>query len=61
MYYIYISIYIIICVIIFMIIFTRDELFNFLFEKKHNNITNYNDPEFTGGIEYIFNPFRYFQ
>jgi len=36
------------------------ETFNFLFEKIKNNITDYNDPKYTGGIEYIFNPFRHF-
>lgn len=56
---IYISIYIIICVIIFMIVFMSGDTFNFLFEKKINNITDYNDPNYTGGVEYIFNPFQH--
>ena len=58
--YIYVSIYFVICIIIFIIIFMSDELFKFLFEKIHNDITDYNDPGFTNGIEYIFNPFRHF-
>lgn len=57
--YFYVSLYAIICVIIFIIIFMKDESFNFFFEKIHNNITDYNDPNYTGGIEYIFNPFRH--
>ena len=59
--YIYVSIYIIMCVIIFIITFMPDKIFNFLFEKQFNNITDYNDPNFTGGIEYIFNPSRHFK
>ena len=57
---IFVSIYVIICVIIFMIIFMSTETFNLLFEKKYNNQTDYNDPNYTGGIEYIFNPFNAF-
>jgi hypothetical protein len=30
-------------------------------EKKINNITDYNDPEFTGGMSYEFNPYRHFK
>jgi len=37
-----------------------NETFNFFFEKIYNNITDYNDPNYTGGIEYIFNPFKVF-
>ena len=40
-------------VILFILIF---EAVGFLFERKYNNITDYNDPKYTGGIEYIFNP-----
>lgn len=58
--YIYASMYIIICVILFIVIFMSNETFNFLFEKKNNNITDYNHPEYTGGMTYEFNPFRYF-
>lgn len=54
-----VTIYLIICVMLFIIIFMSEETFNFLFEKIHNNITNYNDPNYTGGIEYIFNPLRH--
>jgi len=54
--YIYASIYVVICVILFIIIFMRDETFNFLFEKKYNNITDYTHPEYTGGITYECNP-----
>lgn len=57
----YISIYIILCSILFIIIFRPNETFNILFEKIENYITDYNDPRFTGGIEYIFNPFRHFE
>ena len=41
--YIYALLYVIICVILFFIIFMKYETFNFLFEKKYNNITDYND------------------
>ena len=54
--YIYASIYVVICVILFIIIFMRDETFNFLFEKKYNNITDYTHSEYTGGITYECNP-----
>ena len=56
--YIYVSIYIIICVVLFIVIFMSNETFNFLFEKKYNNITDYNNPEFTGGVSYEFNPYQ---
>ena len=56
----YILLYVIICIIIFFLIFMRKETFDFFFEKKFNNITDYNDPNYTGGIEYKFNPFRLF-
>ena len=59
--YIYVLIYILICVIIFMIMFMSNETFNLLFETKYNNIIDCNDPNYTGGIEYIFNPFRHFK
>jgi len=58
--YIYASIYVVICVILFFVIFMSKEIFNFLFEKKFNNITDYNHPEFTGGMTYEFNPYRHF-
>lgn len=58
--YIYASIYIVICFILFIIIFMSNKTFNFLFEKKYNNITDYNNPEYTGGIIYEFNPYRHF-
>ncbi len=56
---IYMSIYIVVSVLIFMLLFMCDKIFNFLFEKVFNNITDYNDPNYTGGIEYIFNPYRH--
>ena len=59
--YIYVLIYILICVIIFMIMFMSNETFNLLFETKYNNIIDCNDPNYTGGIEYIFKPFRHFK
>jgi hypothetical protein len=40
--------------------FMGNELFDFLFEKVPNNITDYNHPEYTGGIRYEFNPYRHF-
>lgn len=57
--YIYVLIYVVICVIIFLVIFMRNETFSFLFEKKYNNITDYNHPDYTGGITYEFNPYRH--
>lgn len=56
--HIYYIIYWIICVVMFGLIFKIDEIFNFCFEKKYNNITDYNDPNFTGGFEYIFKLFH---
>ena len=58
--YIYASIYVVICVILFIVVFMSNETFNFLFEKKYNNITDYNHPEYTGGMTYEFNPYRHF-
>ena len=54
--YIYASIYLVICVILFFVIFMSNETFHFLFEKKYNNITDSNHPEYTGGFTYEFNP-----
>lgn len=51
-------IYLIICIILYCLMFLKNELFDFFFEKKYNNIIDYNDPKYTGGIEFIFNPFR---
>jgi len=59
--YIYAVLYVVICVILFFVIFMSNETLNFLFEKKINNITDYNNPEFTGGMSYEFNPYRYFK
>ena len=58
--YLYVSIYVIICIVLFMVIFMSSETFNFLFEKKYNDITDYNEPSYTGGEEYVFNPFGIF-
>lgn len=57
--YIYASLYVVICVILFIVIFMSDT-FNFLFEKKYNNIPDYTHPEYTGGMTYDFNPYRHF-
>jgi hypothetical protein len=57
--YFYVSLYVVICVIIFIILFISNETFNFFFEKIYNNIRDYNHEHYTGGIEYIFNPFRH--
>jgi hypothetical protein len=46
--------------ILFFIIFMKYKTFNFLFEKKYNNINDYNDINYTGGITFEFNPFRHF-
>ena len=58
--FMYVLIYVVICVIIFMFMFMRNEIFAFLFETTYNNIIDFNDPNYTGGIAYIFNPFRHF-
>lgn len=58
--YFYISCYVLLCIILFLLIFMYEESFYFLFEKTWNNITDYNDPNYTGGVSYIFNPFRHF-
>jgi hypothetical protein len=57
---IYASIYVVICVILFIFIVMSNETFNFLFETKYNNLTDYNHPEYTGGMTYEFNPYRHF-
>ena len=59
--YIYASVYVVICVILFFVIFMSEETFIFLFEKKFNNITDCNHPEFAGGMTYEFNPYRHFK
>lgn len=43
------------------LILKKKNIYDLFFEKTYNNITDYNHPEFTGGIEYIFNPFRHFR
>lgn len=58
--YIYATIYWAICFVIFFIIFMKDTLFDLLFEKKLNNITDYNDPNYTGGFTYVFRYFPFF-
>lgn len=50
--------YVTLCVFGFLFFFLRDDTFAFLFEKKYDGITDYNDPEFTGGVHYEFNPFH---
>ncbi len=57
---IYASLYVIVCVVFFFVIFVSKDAFSFLFETKINNITDYNHPEFTGGMTYEFNPLRHF-
>jgi len=59
--YIYAIIYLVVCFTIFIFIFLPDKAIAFFFEKKFNNITDVNDLNFTGGIEYIFNPFHHFK
>ena len=56
--YIYVSIYLVMCSIIFVSIFMPQEAFNVLFEKKINDIIDYNHPDYTGGFTYEFNPFK---
>ena len=58
--YINYLLYIVICFILFIVMSMSNEPFNFLFEKKYNKITDYNHPEYTGGITYEFNPYRHF-
>lgn len=33
----------------------------FYLKKKYNNITDYNHPEYTGGMTYEFNLYRHFK
>lgn len=54
--FIHVSIYAVLCIVLFIITFMGNEIFYFLFEKKMNNITDYNHSEFTGGMTYEFNP-----
>ena len=56
--YVYALLYVVMCVIMFVVIFFSNEAFEFLFEKTINDITitDYNDPEYTGGVTYNFNP-----
>ena len=42
-----------------MFLFMKDKVFNCLFEIKKNNITDYNDENFTGGIEIVFRHIKY--
>ena len=58
--YIYAGICIVISIILFLLIIMRDKLFDFLFEKRRNNKTNYTNLEYTTNVEHIFNPKRYF-
>ena len=37
-----------------------NEIFDFCFQMKKNNISDYNDLHYTGGYEYTFNPFHKF-
>ena len=48
-----------IVIIILLLILMRDKLFDIVFDKKFNNITDYNHPDFTGGIAFEFNPLRH--
>jgi hypothetical protein len=59
--YTYVFMYVIMCANGFVLFFMKDETFYFFFQKKFNGITDYNNPNYTGGIEYIFNPFHLFQ
>ncbi len=58
--FIYVCIYLVICVMLFLIIFMEDKTFEFFVEKQTNGITDYNDPKYTGGFHYVFNPLRNF-
>lgn len=58
--YLYATIYLIVCIVLFIIIFAGDT-FDFLFEMVPHNVTDYTDPNYKGGIEYIFNPLRHFK
>ena len=50
-------IFIVGCVLMFFLIFIKHEMF---WEIVPNNITDYNDPNFTGGFTYEFRLLKYF-
>ena len=62
--YILMLVYWIFCFINFMIIFRKNRLIYILdttfFTAVPNDITDINDPNYTGGINYIFTPFKLF-
>lgn len=57
--YFYGSVYVLICATIFILMFMRNEMFNFFFKKIYNKITDYNDPNYTGGLTFDFNPIHF--
>ena len=59
--YLYVTIYLVVCIVLFIFFFMFREAFDFLFEMVPHNVTDYNDPNYKGGIEYIFNPLRHFK
>ena len=65
--YMLMLVYWIVSFIIFLMIFRKEQLstimytiFFALFTAVPNNITDINDPNYTGGVNYIFTPFKLF-
>jgi len=65
--YMLMLVYWIVSLIIFLMIFRKEQLstimytiFFALFTVVPNDITDINDPNYTGGVNYIFTPFKLF-
>ena len=65
--YMLMLVYWIVSLIIFLMIFRKEQLStimytiaNTLFTVVPNDITDINDPNYTGGVNYIFTPFKLF-
>ena len=62
--YILMLVYWISCFIFFLMIFRKEQLvdimYTIFFTAVPNDITDINDPNYTGGVNYIFTPFKLF-
>lgn len=56
--YLHLFIYVLVCIGSFMVIFCPFETFNVLFEKVYNDVKDINDPNYTGGVSYVFKLFN---
>ena len=62
--YILMLVYWIVSFIFFLMIFRKEQFLNAMytifFTAVPNDITDINDPNYTGGVNYIFTPFKLF-